>query len=137
MFESKVKNAGMTTTRKFALTTFDAPTKIRWAERSKNVVTVREGGYDLEAVSESQTKVTIRNEFEGHGFGKRIVGFALSAVATPWRSRAPAADTQSWLGASPWLGSGRLTGTCRGVVAGAAECPTSSKPLRRATIATL
>lgn len=80
VFESKVKDAGMTTSRKFELTTFDAPTKIRWAERSKNLVTVREGGYDLEAVSETQTKVTIRNEFEGHGFGKLIVGFALRAA---------------------------------------------------------
>lgn len=80
VFESKVKDAGMTTSRKFELTTFDAPTKIRWVERSKNVVTVREGGYDLEAMSESQTKVTIRNEFEGHGFGKLIVGFALRAA---------------------------------------------------------
>ena len=80
VFESKVKDAGMTTSRKFELTTFGAPTKIRWAERSKNLVTVREGGYDLEAVSETQTKVTIRNEFEGHGFGKLIVGFALRAA---------------------------------------------------------
>ncbi len=80
VFESKVKDAGMTTNRKFELTTFDAPTKIRWAERSKNMITVREGGYDLEGVSESQTKVTIRNEFEGHRFGKLIVGFALRAA---------------------------------------------------------
>ncbi len=80
VFESKVKNAGMTTTRKFELTTLNALTKIRWADRSKNMITVREGGNALDAVSESQTKVTMRNEFEGHGFGKLIVGFALRAA---------------------------------------------------------
>jgi hypothetical protein len=80
VFASKAKDAGMTTSRKFELTTLEAPTKIRWTERSKNMVTVPEGGYDLEAVSDTQTKVTIHNEFEGHGFGKLIVGFALRAA---------------------------------------------------------
>ena len=80
VFESKVKDAGMTTSRKFELTTFDAPTKIRWAERSKNMITVPDGGYDLEKVTDTQTKVTIHNAFEGHGFGKLIVGFATRAA---------------------------------------------------------
>src|SRR3954470_22159318 len=75
-FESTVKDAGMKSNRTFELTEFDAPTKIRWAERSKNIVTATEGGYDLEKVGESQTKVTIHNTLEGHGFGKVIVGFA-------------------------------------------------------------
>jgi hypothetical protein len=80
VFESKVKDAGMTTNRQFELTTFEAPTKIRWTERSKNSVTVPDGGYDLETVGEDQTKVTIHNTFEGHGFGKLIVGFAARAA---------------------------------------------------------
>ena len=80
VFESRVKDAGMTTKRRFELTTFEAPTKIRWTERSKNMITVPEGGYDLEAVSDTQTKVTIHNELVGHGFGKLIVGFALRAA---------------------------------------------------------
>src|SRR5947209_15644788 len=80
VFESKVKDAGMTTSRRFELTAFEAPTKIRWAERSKNIITVPEGGYDLEAVTDTQTRVTVHNEFEGHGFGKLIVGFALRAA---------------------------------------------------------
>jgi hypothetical protein len=80
VFESKVKDAGMTSSRTFELTAFEAPTKIRWTERSKNLVTVPEGGYDLEAVGDTQTKVTIHNKFEGHGFGKLIVGFALRAA---------------------------------------------------------
>jgi hypothetical protein len=80
VFESKVKDAGMTTSRKFELTAFEAPTKIRWAERSKNMTTVPDGGYDLEKVTDTQTRVTIRNTFEGHGFGKVIVGFATSAA---------------------------------------------------------
>lgn len=80
VFESKVKDAGMTTSRTFELTAVEAPTKIRWAERSKNMITVPDGGYDLERVGDSQTKVTIHNTFEGHGFGKVILGFALRAA---------------------------------------------------------
>jgi hypothetical protein len=80
VFESKVKDAGMTSTRKFELTGFEAPTKIRWAERSKNMITVPTGGYDLEAVSDTRTKVTIHNQLEGHGFGKLILAFALRAA---------------------------------------------------------
>jgi polyketide cyclase/dehydrase/lipid transport protein len=80
VFESKVKDAGMTTSRRFELTAFEEPRKIRWTERSKNLVTVPEGGYDLEQLSDTQTRVTIHNTFEGHGFGKLIVGLALRAA---------------------------------------------------------
>jgi len=80
IFESTVKDAGMTTQRKFEVTGLQAPTTIRWSERSKNAITVPEGGYDLEEVGDTQTRVTIRNTFEGHGFGKVIVGFALRAA---------------------------------------------------------
>jgi Polyketide cyclase / dehydrase and lipid transport len=80
VFESKVKDAGMTTSRRFELTAFEAPTKIRWAERSKNLITVPDGGYDLERLSDTQTRVTIHNTFEGHGLGKLIQGFALKAA---------------------------------------------------------
>jgi hypothetical protein len=80
VFESKVKDAGMTSTRRFELTSFESPTKIRWVERSKNMITVPEGGYDLEPVSDTQTKVTIHNQLEGHGFGKLILAFALRAA---------------------------------------------------------
>jgi hypothetical protein len=80
VFDSKVKDAGMTTRRRFELTEFQEPTRIRWTEISKNAVTVPEGGYDLEAVGDNQTKVTIHNRLEGHGFGKVIVGFATKAA---------------------------------------------------------
>jgi carbon monoxide dehydrogenase subunit G len=80
VFESTVKDAGMTTQRKFEVTDVQAPTRIRWSERSKNMITVPEGGYDLEKISDAQTRVTIRNTFEGHGFGKVIVGFAVMAA---------------------------------------------------------
>jgi hypothetical protein len=81
IFVSKVKDAGMTTNRRFELTHFQAPTTIRWAERSKNMVTVPEGGYDLEEVGDSQTKVTVFNSFEGHGVGKLLVGVARRSAA--------------------------------------------------------
>ncbi len=80
VYESTVKDAGMRTKRCFELTRFEAPTTIRWTERSKNMITVPDGGYDLEAVGPDQTRVTIRNTFEGHGFGKLILGFAAKAA---------------------------------------------------------
>ena len=76
-YRSTVKDAGMTTKREFELTEFERPTKIRWAERSKNQVTASEGGYDL-APDGDGTRVTIHNVLEGHGVGKLFVGFALS-----------------------------------------------------------
>jgi len=79
-FVSKVKDAGMKTDRRFEITELVAPTKIRWVERSKNAVTIPNGGYDLEDLGNSQTKMTIFNEFLGNGFGKIIVGFALKAA---------------------------------------------------------
>jgi len=81
VFESTVKDAGMKSSRKFEITALEPPTKIRWTERSKNLITVPDGGYDLEKVSDTQTKVTIRNTFEAHGFGKVIVGLAARAAA--------------------------------------------------------
>ena len=78
-FASTVKDAGMKTKREFKLTEFERPSRIRWTETSKNVVTAAEGGYDL-APEDGGTKLTIYNVLEGHGFGKLIVGFALSAA---------------------------------------------------------
>ncbi len=80
VFVSKTKDAGVKADRRFELTALEAPTTIRWAERSKNMVTA-EGGYDLEDLGGTQTRVTIFNTLEGHGFGKLIVGFALKAAA--------------------------------------------------------
>ena len=79
VYASTVKDAGMTTKREFKLTEFEAPTKIRWAETSKNQVTAAEGGYDF-APEGSGTRVTIYNVLEGHGFGKVIVGLALRSA---------------------------------------------------------
>jgi Polyketide cyclase / dehydrase and lipid transport len=80
VFVSTVKDAGMTTERRFELTRVERPTTIRWAERSKNLVTVPEGGYDLEAVDEGHTRMTVFNSFAGHGLGKLVAGFALKAA---------------------------------------------------------
>lgn len=77
VFVSQVKDAGMKTDRRFELTEFQAPTKIRWTEQSKNLVTASEGGYDLEELGESETRITIFNTLVGHGFGKLLVGLAL------------------------------------------------------------
>ncbi|HEY1358415.1 MAG TPA: SRPBCC family protein [Thermoleophilaceae bacterium] len=76
VYESKVNDGGFKSDRKFEITDFEQPSKIRWAERSKNMVTVPAGGYDLEP-ADGGTKLSFFNEFEGHGFGKLLKGFAL------------------------------------------------------------
>jgi carbon monoxide dehydrogenase subunit G len=80
VYASTVKDAGLKSTRQFRITEFVEPTTIRWIELSKNLVTVVEGGYDLEAVSDTNTRVRIFNELEGHGVGKVIAGVALTAA---------------------------------------------------------
>lgn len=79
IFVSKVKDAGMKTDRRFELTELVEPTTIRWSERSKNLITA-DGGYDLEALGDGRTKVTIFNTLEGHGFGKVLAGFAVKSA---------------------------------------------------------
>jgi uncharacterized protein YndB with AHSA1/START domain len=79
VFASTVKDAGMKTEREFELTEFEPPTRIRWAEVSKNLVTAPEGGYDL-AREGSGTRVTVYNFLEGHGPGKLIAPLALRSA---------------------------------------------------------
>src|SRR3954467_13696247 len=76
-YASTVKDAGMTTQREFEITEFVAPTRIRWAERSKNLVPAPVGGYDLAPEGAGGTRVTIFNELEGHGAGKLIAPLAV------------------------------------------------------------
>lgn len=80
VYESTVKDAGMTSTRQFRISEFAPPTTIRWTEVSKNLVTAPEGGYDLEPTPDGKTRVRVYNVLEGHGAGKLLVGFALRAA---------------------------------------------------------
>ena len=75
-YASTVKDAGVKTKREFKITEFTPPTRIRWTEVSKNLVTAPEGGYNL-ASEGSGTRVTLYNVLEGHGLGKLIEGMAL------------------------------------------------------------
>jgi carbon monoxide dehydrogenase subunit G len=79
VYASTVKDAGVKTKREFKITEFDSPTRIRWAEVSKNQVTAPEGGYDL-APDGSGTRVTIYNVLEGHGIGKLFAPLALRSA---------------------------------------------------------
>jgi uncharacterized protein YndB with AHSA1/START domain len=79
VYASTVKDAGVKTKRQFKLTEFEPPTRIRWAEISKNVITASEGGYDL-APESGGTRVTIYNVLEGHGLGKLITPLALRSA---------------------------------------------------------
>lgn len=85
VFESTVKDAGMTSHREFELTEFDPPRHIRWAERSSNNITAIEGGYDLEPSGDG-TKVTVFNVLEGHGLGRILEPIAVRVA----RKDAPA-----------------------------------------------
>jgi len=80
VFTSTVKDAGMKTGRRFRITEFEPPHRIRWAEVSKNSVMATEGGYDLESTGARTTRVRIFNVLEGRGIGKLLVGLALSAA---------------------------------------------------------
>ena len=89
IYESTVKDAGMKTQRRFEITEFERPSRIRWAERSKNIVTAASGGYDL-AAEDGGTRLTLHNELEGHGFGKLIAPLALRSArkdADPFAGR--------------------------------------------------
>ena len=77
VYASTVKDAGVKTQREFEYIEFERPSRIRWAERSKNQVTVPEGGYDLQPAGPGQTELSFYNVFEGHGIGKLFTGFAL------------------------------------------------------------
>jgi len=79
VYASTVKDAGVKTSREFKITEFDPPTRIRWAEVSKNQVTASEGGYDL-AREGNGTRVTIYNVLEGHGIGKLFAPLALRSA---------------------------------------------------------
>jgi uncharacterized protein YndB with AHSA1/START domain len=79
VYASTVKDAGMKTEREFKLTEFESPSRIRWTETSKNLVSAPEGGYDL-APEGSGTRVTIYNVLEGHGLGKVIAPLALRSA---------------------------------------------------------
>jgi uncharacterized protein YndB with AHSA1/START domain len=79
VYASTVKDAGMKTKREFKLTEFDPPTRIRWAEVSKNLVTAPEGGYDF-APEVQGTRVTVYNVLEGHGLGKLIAPLAVRSA---------------------------------------------------------
>ena len=79
VYASTVKDAGMKTQREFELTQVEPPSRIRWAERSKNAVTAPEGGYDL-AREGSGTRLRVYNVLEGHGLGKLIAPLALRAA---------------------------------------------------------
>ena len=76
VYASTVKDAGVKTKREFKITEFEPPTRIRWTEVSKNLVSAPEGGYDL-APEGSGTRLTFHNVLEGHGFGKLIAPLAL------------------------------------------------------------
>ena len=79
VYASTVKDAGMKTKREFRLTEFERPSRIRWTEISKNIVTVPGGGYDL-APEGAGTRLSFFNRFEGHGIGKLMAPLALRSA---------------------------------------------------------
>ncbi|HEV7626671.1 MAG TPA: SRPBCC family protein [Streptomyces sp.] len=80
VYRSTVKDGGVKTRREFEITEFDPPTRIRWTETTKNLVTADEGGYDLESAGDGKTRVRLFNSLNGTGIGKMIAGVALNAA---------------------------------------------------------
>ena len=79
VYASTVKDAGMKTKREFRLTEFERPSRIRWTETSKNIITVPEGGYDFTPEG-SGTRLSFYNRFEAHGLGTLIAPLALRSA---------------------------------------------------------
>jgi hypothetical protein len=79
VYRSVVKDAGVKTKREFELTEFQASTRIRWRELSKNLVVVPEGGYDLAEAGDG-TQLTFFNELQGRGIGVLMAGLALRSA---------------------------------------------------------
>jgi uncharacterized protein YndB with AHSA1/START domain len=79
VYKSVVKDAGVKTNREFELTELQAPTRIRWKELSKNLVTAPEGGYDF-VEADGGTQLTLFNELQGHGLGVLLAGPALRSA---------------------------------------------------------
>jgi hypothetical protein len=106
VYSSRVKDAGLKTSREFKLTEFEQPTKIHWTELTKNAITVPDGGYDLEPAGDGATHMTISNTFEGHGFGKVLRPLATRAAKkgadafAPVRARLPLRTSRA---APPWV----------------------------------
>jgi uncharacterized protein YndB with AHSA1/START domain len=80
VYASTVKDGGVKTKREFKITEFEPPTRIRWTEQSKNLVTVPDGGYDLVPDGDG-TRVTLFNTFAGRGVGKLIAPTAAKAAS--------------------------------------------------------
>jgi uncharacterized protein YndB with AHSA1/START domain len=77
VYVSTVRDAGLKTKRENEITEFVPPTRLRWSERSKNLVTNPQGGYDLAPEGADATRLTMWGELEGHGAGKLIAPLAL------------------------------------------------------------
>ena len=81
VYSSTVKDGGVKFKRRFRLTEFEPPTKIRWTEVSTGPVITPEGGYDLAPAGDGKTELSFYNVLEPHTtFGKLITGFALRSA---------------------------------------------------------
>ena len=80
VYASTVKDAGVKTKREIKLTEFERPTRIRWTEVSKNIITATEGGYDLAPEGDGKTRLSFHNALEGHGLGKLFTPLALRSA---------------------------------------------------------
>ena len=115
---ARSRTRGIKTKREFELTEFVPPTRIRWAELSKNIVIATEGGYDLAPAGDG-TRVTRLQRARGTRLREadRPVRAALGAQG---RGRLRAAD------------QGRRRGvlTTTTVLPGASSTPAARAPRR-------
>ena len=80
-YASTVKDGGVKFKRRFKLTQFEPPTKIRWTEVSSGPVITPEGGYDLAPAGEGKTQLSFYNVIVPRTVvGRLVVGPALRSA---------------------------------------------------------
>ena len=80
VYVSTVRDAGLKTKRENEITEFVPPTRLRWSERSQNLVTNPRGGYDLAPEGADATRLRMWGELVGHGAGKLVAPLALRSA---------------------------------------------------------
>ena len=117
VYASTVKDAGMKTRREFKLTEFEPPTRIRWPELSKNLVTAPEGGYDLAGGQRHPGHDLQRSRGARPGRADRPTALRAAPCwpcAPPARGRANSARRSRWQSRRPEPADGarNFTGRC-------------------------
>jgi uncharacterized protein YndB with AHSA1/START domain len=79
VYESRARDLGLTRKHVFEISEFEPPRRIRWRQRNKAPIVVREGGYDL-SPDGAGTTLEFFGVLEARGFGKLLLGTVTRSV---------------------------------------------------------